>query len=105
MEKIKNLIDTVDLSFIGSVDDKGFPNIRAMLKPRQYDKNLNSIYFSTNTDIHKINQFLKNNKACIYFCNQNTFTGALLVGRMEVLDTIVKSRKNYGYLVMRYIIL
>ena len=33
----KNLRDTVVLSFIGSIDDKGFPNIRAMLRPRQYD--------------------------------------------------------------------
>lgn len=83
---IGKLFDEQNLSFIGSIDENGFPNIRAMLRPRKRE-GIKTIYFSTNTSTNKIRHFLKNEKACVYFCNPNTFKGAMLIGTMEVLES------------------
>jgi general stress protein 26 len=85
-QSVIKLFDGQNLMFIGSVDESGFPNIRAMLLPRKRD-GIKTIYFSTNTPTNKVKHFLKNNKACVYFANQSTFEGALLLGTMEVLET------------------
>lgn len=73
------------ISFIGSVDEQGFPNIRAMLRPRRVEGN-RVIYFSTNTPTNKVRQFKDNNKACVYVCDPSLFKGVLLIGTMEVLE-------------------
>lgn len=79
------LFDKQNLSFIGSVDENGFPQIRAMLRPRKRE-GIKTIYFSTNTPTNKVRHFTQNEKACVYFCDSASFQGALLVGTMEVLD-------------------
>lgn len=83
---VGNLFDTQNLSFIGSVDKNGFPQIRAMLRPRKRE-GIKTIYFSTNTPTNKVSHFLHNEKACVYFCDPKSFQGALLTGTMEVLET------------------
>ena len=82
---VADLFEGQNLSFIGSVDEKGFPSIRAMLRPRKRE-GIKTIYFSTNTPTNKVRHFRNNPKACVYFCNPATFQGALLIGTMEVLE-------------------
>ena len=48
MEKIERLIDQSEFAMIGSVDEDGFPNMKAMLSPRKRE-GLHTIYFTTNT--------------------------------------------------------
>ena len=55
-------------AFIASVNEQGYPVVRAMLAPRKIDGN--EIYFTTNTSSNKIKQYLANDKACIYFYKQ-----------------------------------
>ena len=83
---VSELLEGQNLSFIGSVDEEDFPQIRAMLRPRMRE-GIKTIYFSTNTPTNKVRHFLKNPKACVYFCDPAAFRGALLVGAMEVLET------------------
>lgn len=83
---VGELFETQNLSFIGSVDEDGFPHIRAMLRPRRRE-GVRTIYFSTNTSTNKVRHFRENQKACVYFCDPTTFRGALLLGTMEVLET------------------
>jgi len=85
-EFVGKLFDGQNLSFIGSVDENGFPHIRAMLRPRKRE-GIKTIWFSTNTPTNKVRHFLSNNKACVYFCDPGAFQGALLIGTMEVLET------------------
>ena len=47
-EKIVKFIKKQKVAFICSVDEAGFPNIKAMLKPRK-TFGLREFYFSTNT--------------------------------------------------------
>lgn len=81
---IFNLISKLKTAFISSVDDEGFPVTRAMLAPRKIDGN--DIYFSTNTSSQKVEQFLSNPKACVYFYERGRFKyqGVTLKGTMEV---------------------
>lgn len=82
---IGNIIDKQSVSFIGSVDGDGFPNMKAMLPPRKRE-GIKEFYFTTNTSSMRVAQFRKNSKACIYFCDKRFFKGVMLIGEMEVLE-------------------
>jgi len=84
-QTIGNLADKQSLSFIGSVDADGFPNMKAMLAPRKRD-GIKIFWFSTNTSSMRVSQYRANPKACIYFCDRRFFRGVMLRGTMEVLE-------------------
>lgn len=79
-----SLIEKSDTAFIASVDDDGFPNMKAMLAPREHD-GLSVFYFTTNTSSMRVSQFRKNPKAALYFYSGRTFQGLMLKGTMEVM--------------------
>ena len=72
-------------TIIASVDEDGFPNLKAMLQPRKHD-GLKTFYFTTNTSSMRVQQYLKNPKASIYFYDSRFFRGLMLRGTMEVLQ-------------------
>ena len=84
--KIEKFIDKQKVSFICSVDDDGYPNVKAMLKPRKR-VGLKEFYFSTNTSSMRVSQYQNNPKACIYFYYKGLikYVGVMLKGKMEVL--------------------
>ena len=84
-QTIGNLIDKQSVSFIGSVDSDGFPNMKAMLAPRKRE-GIKVFYFTTNTSSMRTAQYRTNPKACIYFCDRRFFRGVMLKGIMEVLE-------------------
>ena len=91
--KVEKLIKGAKVSFIASVDGDGFPNMKAMLIPRQRD-GLKTFWFTTNTSSMRTKQFQKNRKSSIYFYKKIGFDyqGVMLIGKMEVL-TDEKSKK------------
>ncbi|MDE6479962.1 MAG: pyridoxamine 5'-phosphate oxidase family protein [Muribaculaceae bacterium] len=87
---IGNMADKLKTAFIGSVDTEGYPNIKAMLQPRKRE-GIKTFYFTTNTSSMRVGQYMHDNKACVYFCDNRFFRGVLLRGLMEVLtDTSSK---------------
>jgi general stress protein 26 len=84
--KLEEFIRKQSVAFIGSVDEEGFPNVKAMLRPRKIES-LHRFYFSTNTSSMRVQQFRSNPNACIYFCRKGLirYTGVMLKGKMEVL--------------------
>lgn len=82
---IGNLIDKQGTAYIGSIDEEGFPNMKAMLPPRKRE-GIHAIYFTTNTSSMRAAQYKKNPKACVYFSDKRFFRGVMLVGTMEVLE-------------------
>ena len=84
--KIEKFIDKQKVSFISSVDDDNYPNVKAMLKPRKRN-GLKEFYFSTNTSSMRVKQYQSNQNASIYFYHKGLikYVGVMLKGKMEVL--------------------
>lgn len=85
-KQMMEFIQKQKTAFIGSVDEDGFPNMKAMLAPRKIESNC--FYFSTNTSAMRTRQYENNPKASIYFYNRGRFKyeGVMLTGTMEVLQ-------------------
>ncbi len=83
-KQIFDFISEQKTAFIASVDEQGYPVIRAMLSPRKIDGS--DIYFSTNTSSNKIKQFSANDKACVYFYKRGRFKyqGVSIIGNMQI---------------------
>lgn len=83
-EQIFDFIAEQKTAFIASVDENGYPVIRAMLAPRNIENDC--IYFSTNTSSRKVKHYLAEGKACVYFYKRGRFKyqGVSIVGEMEV---------------------
>lgn len=82
---IGNILDKQGIVYIGSVDEDGFPNTKAMLAPRRRE-GIKVFYLHTNTSSMKVRQYEQNPKANLYFCDKRFFRGVMLVGTMEVLE-------------------
>ena len=90
-EQIFDFIAKQKTVLIASVDEEGFPNMKAMLMPRKTEGD--SFYFTTNTSSMRVAQYQQNNKASIYFFKKGTlcYEGVMLVGTMRVLtDDAIK---------------
>ncbi len=83
---ISRFIKKQKVSLICSLDGEGFPNIKAMLKPRKV-VGLKEFYFSTNTSSMRVKQYRANPNASIYFYHKGLirYEGVMLTGTMEVL--------------------
>lgn len=86
LHRIEKFIGRQKVSFVCSVDGKGFPNVKAMLRPRKH-AGLKEFYFSTNTSSMRVRQYQQNPNASIYFYHKGLirYTGVMLKGTMEVL--------------------
>ena len=94
LERIEKFIAGRKVAFICSVDEDGFPAVKAMLKPRARS-GLREFWFSTNTSSLRVRQYRENPRASIYFYRKGLvrYTGVLLIGAMEVLtDQDAKNR-------------
>jgi len=82
---IEEIIEKRTVGFISSVDEDGYPNIKAMLPPVKRE-GIKTFYWHTNSSSIRVKQYKNNPKASIYFCDESSFQGIMLKGRMEVLD-------------------
>lgn len=87
-EHLYEFIRKQKTAFVASVDEEGFPNLKAMFTPRKVEGNC--FYFSTNTSSMRAQQYMDNPKASIYFYHRGRFRyeGIMLVGNMEVLQDL-----------------
>lgn len=70
----KHIIDFIKkqkVAFIASVNEEGFPTIKAMFIPRKIQGDC--FYFTTNKSSMRSQQFMKNPKASIYFYKKGFF--------------------------------
>jgi len=81
---IGNLVDKQSIAYITSLDEAGYPNVKAMLAPRKRC-GIKEFWFTTNTSSKRVAQYRGNPKAAVYFCDKHFFRGVMLVGAMEVL--------------------
>ena len=85
-KEMEKFIGRQKVSFVCSVDQDGFPNVKAMLMPRKRN-GLKEFWFSTNMSSMRVKQYLENPKASIYFYHKGLirYEGVMLKGTMEVL--------------------
>lgn len=81
-KEIKDVIANAANVYVSSVDEDGFPKIKAMFARMQDGAVIH--YMSTNYSSKRTQQFLKNNKCSIYYCDEKEYKGVLLTGRIEV---------------------
>ena len=65
-QTIGNLIDHQNTSFVGSVDEGGYPEIKAMLPPRKRE-GIRTFCFTSNTSSMRAAHYRAHPQACIYF--------------------------------------
>jgi len=85
------LIDYCNIAMIGSINNDGYPNIKAMLKLET--EGVKNMWFSTNTSSKRVAQFKNNPKACVYFVRENPYKGLMLIGTIEVLSDLESKKK------------
>lgn len=75
------------VAFIASIDEDGYPNLKAMLPPRKIE-DAKVFYFTTNTSSMRVAQYRTNSSASIYFYHKGlvSYQGLLLRGTMEVCE-------------------
>jgi len=83
-QTIGNLVDKQGVSFIASVDENGFPNMKAMLPPRKRE-GIREFWFTSNTSSMRVRQYRQNPNAAVYFYDKRIFRGVQLKGTMEIL--------------------
>lgn len=91
MSILQALVDRQAIAFVGSVDEEGFPNLKAMLAPR-VNEAFKVFYFTTNTSSMRVAQYRRNPRGTVYFCDPVTFEGFMLWGTMEVLEDAASRR-------------
>jgi len=82
---IGSIIDKTNVTILSSVDEDGFPNTKALLKPRKRI-GIKEIFLTTNTSSMRVKQYLNNSKACLYFYNQRFLKGIMIKGNIQVLE-------------------
>ncbi len=70
-------------AFVSSVDENGYPTVKAMLVLE--NESMKTQYFSTNLSSRRANQFMENPKAAVYLCNTEEFKVLMFQRIMEVL--------------------
>lgn len=80
--EIRKLRENSNIAYIASVNEDGYPQMKGMLV-LEHDS-MQTQYFSTNLSSKRAQQFLKNPKASVYYCNEAQFKGALFTGKINV---------------------
>ena len=87
-EKVINesneLVDNSKIVMVGTNGENGYPNIKAMMRLKH--DGLKKFWLSTNTSTKRLQVLKRDNKACLYFVDEDKFAGLMLVGTIEVLQ-------------------
>ena len=84
LKKSLSLINRSKSCILSTNGDDGFPNAKAMLNYQS--DGIKTIWFSTNTSSMRVKQLTRNNRACVYYCDDTAMEGLMLVGRVTILQ-------------------
>ncbi len=99
-EMCLNLLETGWPAYLTTVDEKGFPQTRAMFNLRNkerfpkliplFDKHQEdfTIIFSTNTSSTKITDIRFRPAVSVYYCNPDEWKGVMFGGEIEIVDDL-----------------
>jgi general stress protein 26 len=99
-EMCLDLVETGWPAYLTTVDEKGFPQTRAMFNLQNkerfpkliplFEKHRDNytIIFSTNTSSTKINDIKSRPAASVYFCKPEVWQGVMFGGELEVVEDL-----------------
>ncbi|QIK70395.1 pyridoxamine 5'-phosphate oxidase family protein [Erysipelothrix sp. HDW6C] len=82
-QHIEPMISRQTIAYLSSVDAAGFPITKAISKPRKRD-GLKVMYFTTKKPSTSVADYERNNKASVFFADEDRFQSASFIGHMEV---------------------
>ena len=77
------VVEKSAICMLGTNGEGGFPNIKAMFNLKH--EGLKRIWFNDNTSSKRVQQLRKDNRACVYYMDEKSFKGLMLVGTIEIL--------------------
>jgi len=98
-------METAELVYLATVDNEGFPQVRAMVNLRNASLNSSTakvfenhdddflMYFTTHKSSDKMRHIRINPNASVYFCDSKQRYGLLLAGKIEIA-TDAKLKKD-----------
>lgn len=92
-EDALRLYQKAKIGLIGSVDDAGFPNIKAVLMADK-KPGMAEVVIKTNTSSRHARQFKENPKGCLYLYSLLGFKGLMLRGTYAVVED-AELKKQY----------
>lgn len=79
-----SLVERSGIVMVGTNDDQGAPQIKAMLKME--NEGLQAVWLSTNTSSRRVAQLRRDPRACLYFLDMEQWMGLMLNGEMAILQ-------------------
>jgi general stress protein 26 len=96
-EKMNALMDFQEMCYMATVNAAGYPEIRAMLNlhnksmfpslQKYFEDNI--VYLASNSRCAKMEHIQKDRKISLYYVNQATYEGVLLIGNVEIINDMV----------------
>lgn len=81
-------------AILGTVDEKGIPQMKAMIKTAA--SGIKEFWFCSNTSSRRVAQISQNPHVSLYFCDEKTFEGLLLTGKAEVTCDDAKRKELWS---------
>jgi len=80
------LIERSSICLLGTNGENGFPNIKAMNNVKH--EGIKRVWLSTNTSSKRVQQLRRDNRACIYYVDNQNFAGLMLLGTVQILQDL-----------------
>lgn len=81
-DKASALMERSFTGVLGTVDENGIPQLKAMIKTAA--NGIKEFWFCSNTSSKRVAQIQKNPNASLYFYDKKTFEGLMLTGKADV---------------------
>lgn len=100
LERAAALADRSFTGVLGTVDENGVPQLKAMIKTSALG--LKEFWFCSNTSAKRTRQIQDNPKASLYFYDEKTFEGLMLTGLAEVSYDNARRREFWDDGMLKY---
>jgi len=91
----EQLVERSRVAMVGVNGSDGYPWIKAMFKLES--EGLLTCWFSTNTSSERVQRLLCDARASLYFSDQSTIEGLMMVGEMQVITDDLEIKRRFWW--------
>ena len=89
----ERLVERSGVAMVGVNGSDGHPWVKAMFKLES--EGLLTCWFSTNTSSERVQRLLCDGRSSLYFSDQSTIEGLMLVGDMQVITDDLETKRRF----------